>query len=77
MYVFNLSREQIMERLGIDITLIDPMKAARKCNLPAILIHGTSDSFIGIAHSHAIMKEYRGPITLLEAENLDHNALRP
>ena len=76
-YAYNASREQIMERLGIDITQIDPIKAARKCSLPAILIHGTADAFVNIAHSYSLMKEYLGPCSLLEAENLNHNALRP
>jgi len=71
-----LVRNSIKNKANFDINLLEPIKLAQNCFIPALFVHGISDNFISPYHSQRLYEKYSGDKNLILLEG-DHNSARP
>ncbi|HUJ74685.1 MAG TPA: alpha/beta hydrolase, partial [bacterium] len=61
-------------RLGGSLAALDMRRVARMQTVPALLLHGTQDKEVPVAHSSAVAAAWPGA-TLVRLEGLGHTRL--
>jgi len=69
-------RKTILNKAKFDINKLEPIVAAESCFIPALFVHGESDTFIPAHHSKELNAKYAGDKNLILVEG-DHNSVRP
>lgn len=69
-------RKTIVSKAKFDINKLEPIAVVGSCFIPALFVHGESDTFIGSHHSHELYEKYVGDKNQLLVEG-DHNSARP
>ena len=65
-------------RLGCNLDDLVPSNAAKKCQIPALFLHGDNDKFVVPENSEINFEAYAGPEKVLKmVKGADHRSERP
>ncbi|OHT00430.1 Clan SC, family S9, unassigned serine peptidase [Tritrichomonas foetus] len=68
----------VKKKANFDVYDVEPIKHAKKCHSPIMIIHGKADSFIPCEHSTYLYNEYAGSEKELRiVPGAEHNSERP
>jgi alpha-beta hydrolase superfamily lysophospholipase/tetratricopeptide (TPR) repeat protein len=73
-------RKAVRDKAGFDVYDIDPLSACKRINpaMPAILLQGTRDEIVHLAHAHLLLEAYPGrDVELVVMDGIDHDSPRP
>ena len=59
-YTMRKANALLKEKMGFEISELEPVKSARKCTIPVLILHGLHDDFVQIKHAERIFNEYSG-----------------
>ena len=75
-YIYTNMREKIKEKANFDFEDLKPLIAISNCKIPALFIHGKSDSIVDFTHSKALYENHKGLNKILLVDS-GHNDIRP
>ena len=68
---------KVPKKLYLENLRFDPLKIIKTIKVPILLIHGTKDIDVPLIHSKLLLRESRGPNSLIAIKNADHLFTEP